>query len=75
MSDDSVLRAEFQKFDTDGNGYIDEPEFGALVRALGADLSNVELAVAFLAVDVNGNRRVEFGEFAVWWKKHHAQVD
>lgn len=72
MSDDS-LRSEFQRFDSDGNGYIDEAEFGALARALGANLSPTEVAVAFLAMDSNGNRRIEFGEFAAWWKKYRAK--
>ncbi len=72
MSDDS-LRSEFQRFDSDGNGFIDEAELGALVQSLGANLSHTEVAVAFLAIDVNGNRRIEFGEFAAWWNKYRAK--
>lgn len=67
---DSSLRTEFERFDADGNGHIDEAEFGALVQSLGAPLSPNEVAVAFLAIDVNGNRRIEFGEFSSWWKKY-----
>ncbi|HSC87047.1 MAG TPA: EF-hand domain-containing protein [Polyangiaceae bacterium] len=71
MSDDSSLRAAFERFDSDANGYIDEAEFGALAQALGATLSPAQVAVAFLAMDVNGNRRVEYGEFRAWWTQHH----
>ena len=69
---DSSLRAEFDRFDSDGNGHIDEAEFSALAQALGAHLSPTEVAVAFLAIDVNGNRQIEFGEFSSWWKKYNA---
>ena len=73
MSDDSALRAEFEKFDSDGNGHIDEAEFAELAKALGCNLSRMEVAVALLAIDVNGNRKIEFGEFAAWWNKYRAQ--
>ncbi len=75
MSDDSSLRAEFERFDSDKNGHIDEGEFSALVQALGAHLSRTEAAVFFLALDVNGNRRIEFSEFATWWNKYRAKSD
>jgi Ca2+-binding EF-hand superfamily protein len=69
MSDEATLRTKFDKFDADNNGYIDESEFGALVNSLGIEMSAEKVAVAFLAVDVNGNGRIEFGEFSGWWGK------
>lgn len=71
MSDTDLdgLRREFDRFDTDGNGAIDEEEFAALVAALGVKFSPEKVAVAFLAIDVNGNRRIDFGEFKTWWSK------
>jgi Ca2+-binding EF-hand superfamily protein len=70
MSDESTLRTAFERFDSDGNGYIDESEFAALVKSLGVDFSAEKLRVAFLAIDVNGNERIEFGEFRAWWTKY-----
>jgi Ca2+-binding EF-hand superfamily protein len=70
MSDEATLKAEFERFDTDANGTIDEAEFTALVQELSSGLTSDQAAVAFLAIDVNGNRRIEFGEFCAWWKKY-----
>jgi Ca2+-binding EF-hand superfamily protein len=70
MSDAAqALRREFDRFDTDGNGVIDETEFGALVASLGVKFTPEQVQIAFLAIDVNGNRRVEYGEFAAWWTR------
>jgi Ca2+-binding EF-hand superfamily protein len=63
------LRAEFDRFDTDKNGAIDESEFSALVSSLGIRFSAEQTQTAFMAIDINGNRRIDFGEFKVWWSK------
>ncbi|HEX7672341.1 MAG TPA: EF-hand domain-containing protein [Polyangiaceae bacterium] len=63
------LRREFDRADTNENGSVDEDEFLALVRALGVTLTPEEVQVAFLAIDINGNGRIEFGEFKNWWRK------
>ena len=65
-----TLHREFERFDADGNGSIDEDEFGALVRALGVTFPPEKVAIAFMAIDVNGNGQIEFGEFKSWWQKH-----
>lgn len=72
MSDEASLREEFERFDGDKSGYIDEAEFAALVTSLGATLSRQKVAVAFLAIDINGNGRIEYGEFRAWWSKYQA---
>lgn len=71
MSSEVDLQTAFEGFDTDKNGYIDESEFAALVTSLGVNFTAEKLRVAFLAIDVNGNERIEFGEFRSWWTKHH----
>lgn len=63
------LRTAFDKFDRDGNGFIDEAEFAELLSSLGIDLTPEKIQIAFMAIDVNGNERVDFGEFAVWWER------
>lgn len=67
------LRKEFSRFDRDGNGSIDEAEFAELLDALGVSFSKEKAMVAFLAIDVNGNGRIDFGEFQTWWKQHIAR--
>ena len=61
------LRAQFDRFDTDKNGSIDDDEFAGLLVALGVGFTPEQTLTAFLAIDVNGNRQVEFGEFKSWW--------
>lgn len=63
----SALREAFDRYDADGNGFIDEREFGALISELGGGLSEAELLTAFQAIDISGNGRIEFGEFRAWW--------
>lgn len=72
MSDEQTLRNDFDQFDTDKNGYIDEEEFASLIEFLGIEFSKQQTATAFLAIDVNGNGRIEFGEFRSWWLKYQA---
>jgi Ca2+-binding EF-hand superfamily protein len=62
------LQTEFARFDRDGNGLIDRAEFGSLVESLGAALSVSEADRAFADIDGNGNGRIEFEEFARWWR-------
>ncbi len=69
MTETANLKAEFDRFDSDKNGFIDREEFAALVSSLGAELSEDRVGVAFRAIDVNGNGRIEFGEFCAWWQK------
>lgn len=68
MGDDELLR-KFREFDTDGNGSIGEDEFARLVAALGLRLTAGEIQIAYSAIDINGNGRIDFGEFKNWWAK------
>jgi calcium-binding protein CML len=63
------LRSKFDEFDTDRDGSISEAEFTALVAALGVRFDAGQVYTAFMAIDVDGNGRIEFGEFRTWWKK------
>lgn len=67
MTEQATLQREFDRFDADKNGFIDRDEFAALVKSLGVELSEDKVGVAFRALDVNGNDRIEFNEFRVWW--------
>ncbi len=61
------IREIFDHFDKDGNGTIESPEFAALLQALGADMSDREVAVGLEALDTDGNGRIDFDEFVSWW--------
>jgi Ca2+-binding EF-hand superfamily protein len=67
MTESQTLKATFDRFDSDGDGTINEAEFIELLRALEFDASRQDAATAFSAIDVTSNQRIEFGEFAAWW--------
>lgn len=69
--ENTALRARFDGIDEDGNGRIDEREFGLLLDSLGVGFTPEQTAVAFAAIDVNGNGWVEYGEFCAWWTSGH----
>jgi Ca2+-binding EF-hand superfamily protein len=65
--DESELRETFDHFDRDDNGKIDREEFGELLDALDADMTEEDKDVGFDIIDTNHNQQIEFGEFLAWW--------
>jgi len=63
------LRSKFDEFDADRDGSISEAEFTVLVASLGVRFDAGQVYTAFMAIDVDGNGRIEFGEFRSWWMK------
>ena len=59
--------AEFQEafslFDLDGGGDIDAKELGTVMRSLGANPTEAEVAAMIAEVDTSGNGSIEFDEF------------
>ena len=90
MAAGQVVSERFYHYDADGNGYLDEKEVGKLAEDLhkafhpgAAALTAKEVgemsAVLMERIDGkggDGNGRVEFAEFAVWYQsvldKHRA---
>lgn len=72
LTDDQIeeLREIFLHYDHDGNGVIDRSEFGALLEALDAQLSEEEIDAGLRAIDDNRNGQIEFSEFLEWWANH-----
>lgn len=63
------LEETFDHFDDDDNGSIDREEFGNLMDALGADMSDSELDFGFSVIDTDDNGTIDFGEFEEWWQE------
>lgn len=66
-NDDAALLRTFERFDTNGDGFVDEEEFRAILRSLGEDPSKEVLSLEFAAMDTNADGMVEFQEFKGWW--------
>jgi calmodulin len=67
---DEELRETFNYYDRDGNGHIDVGEFKELLFALGAVVTDDEVATGFEVLDSNKNGTIEYQEFVVWWNDH-----
>lgn len=61
------LRSRFESVDRDGNGAIDEAEFGQLLDALGVGYSVAQVSSAFTSIDTDADGNIELEEFRAWW--------
>ncbi|MFG1706491.1 EF-hand domain-containing protein [Nonomuraea sp. M3C6] len=64
--------ATFQKFDSDGDGYITREEFALAMNALGEEVTAAELDSIFHASDQrdgDADARISLAEFLVAWNK------
>lgn len=57
------FKEAFSKFDKDGNGSINTQELGAVMQALGKDLSEAELKEFISKVDTDADGVISFPEF------------
>jgi len=56
----------FGKYDTNGDGSIDEAEMGALLMAISDKFTARDIRILFKAADGDGNQKIEFSEFLDW---------
>ena len=61
------LKHSFDACDSNGDGWIVNGEFSALLRALDQDLSEDECLLAFELTDSDGDGSISFEEFMGWW--------
>jgi len=61
------LRRSFDASDANGDGWIMNEEFAALLQTLDRDLSAAECALAFDSADGDGDGAISFEEFIQWW--------
>jgi len=57
----------FSRFDTNGDGLVDEDEFREILRSLGGTSSDEVLSLEFAAIDTDTDGVVGFQEFMDWW--------
>ena len=63
------VESAFQKYDRDGNGYIDSKEIAYLLTDLGIPVTTEKISDIMRELDIDNNGTISFDEFAVWWRK------
>ncbi|OQR81273.1 hypothetical protein ACHHYP_16523 [Achlya hypogyna] len=64
---------KFRRYDRDGSGYIELPEFKTLLSELGVVPSDERLAAYMETFDTNNDGKISFDEFKDWWVKPDVQ--
>ncbi|KAI8805815.1 calmodulin [Cladochytrium replicatum] len=59
----SEFKEAFSLFDSDTDGFISYAELNTVVRSLGANITNAELAALAKAVDTDKSNNIDFAEF------------
>lgn len=62
------IKEDFQFFDNDNNGRIDEEEFFELLKVLSPKVKPHQAQEGFKLIDENGDGVVDFDEFLSWWQ-------
>ena len=60
---ESELGALFQKFDADGNGFLDRGEFRRCLQSTELNLTKEDVAILMNAADADQNKKVDYTEF------------
>ncbi|GMF26584.1 unnamed protein product [Phytophthora lilii] len=61
------FKARFDRYDADGSGYLELPEFQTLLSELGVPPTPERLAAYLAAFDLDSDGKISFAEFARWW--------
>ena len=67
LGSESVVKAKFNKMDTDKSGNLDAAELAELCKELGSPLDHNELVAALGCMDTDGNGKIDYDEFYAWW--------
>ena len=63
----TASRRIFDACDLNGDGFIDQEEFHALLQVLDGDVSREDCQLDFEHADTAGDGYIEFKEFVAWW--------
>ncbi|KAF0689453.1 Aste57867_19105 [Aphanomyces stellatus] len=60
---------KFKRYDADGSGFIELPEFKTLLAELGVAPTTERLQAYMNEFDTNNDGKISFDEFKAWWNK------
>ncbi|KAG2528404.1 hypothetical protein JM16_002818 [Phytophthora kernoviae] len=63
------FKARFDRYDVDGSGYLELPEFQTLLSELGVPPTPERLAAYLTDFDTDSDGKISFPEFARWWTR------
>mgnify|MGYP003385255068 FL=1 len=63
--DDERIMVAFEAVDESGSGYLDGE---AIKRIMGSDASDVEVKCVMEEIDIDGDGKIDYREFAKYWK-------
>lgn len=72
---EETARAAFACYDHDGNGSIDAKELRQLIKDLGGQLLDEDLAKALRVLDQDANGSIDLDEFLSWWTAQSQDLD
>jgi len=64
----NLAEVVFSKYDKDQDGYVDKDELQHLCMEMGTRLSEDELNLAVKILDTDGDNKIQFNEFKIWWE-------
>ena len=66
-ADIAESRKAFDSCDVNGDGFIDQNEFHALLENLDGEVTRGECLLNFEIADTEGDGYIGFKEFVAWW--------
>lgn len=63
----------FNKFDKDGNGFIDAGELQQVSAELGKPLSEAEVAEVLATMDTNQDGKISIDELRMYFRRHRSR--
>ena len=75
LTDDDFLWSEFNKHDSDADGLLTPSDFSKFIWSLGLDFDDVHTLKAFLSIDKDRDKKIDYVQFRQWWSQCSQFVD
>ena len=78
LTDQKVLKREFERFDRNSDGILNRAEFSELIINLTGDSEGInedEIEAAFCTIDADDSDGINLEELKKWWQQFDTQVE